>query len=199
MGRRAGITRTSLIDEAVRLIDQEGFDRLALSTLARRLGVRPPSLFEHVEGTADLVRAVRLRSLEQQVDLVRRAATGRSRDEAVRAVLRAYRQFARGHPGLYLATQRNVEDETPELRSAARELLGAILEVLRGYGIEGPEAVHAARFLRSVVHGFLSLEISAGFAMKVDLDESYDRTIDRVVDGLAHWRVPPRPRSGRGR
>jgi AcrR family transcriptional regulator len=188
MTRRAGITRESLVDEAVRLIDEAGFDQLALAPLARRLGVRPPSLFEHVDGTADLVRAVRLRGFREQAMLLRKAATGLSRDEAVRGMARAYRDFALEHPGLYTATVRTVVGETPELRTAGNEALACIADVLRGYGIEGPEAVHAARYLRSVIHGFLLLETASGFGLNVDVDESYVRAIDAVVANLSNWR-----------
>jgi AcrR family transcriptional regulator len=189
MTRRAGITRTSLVEEAVRLIDESGFDQLALAPLARRLGVRPPSLFEHVEGSADLVRAVRLRGFQEQAALLRKAATGRSEGNAVRAMAQAYRNFALAHPGLYTATIRTVESETPEVRAAANEALTCVADVLRGYGIEGPEAVHAARFLRSVIHGFLLLETASGFGLDVDLDESYERAIDAVVDNLSTWKA----------
>ena len=189
MAPRAGITRASLIAEAVRLIDEDGFDHLALTRLARRLGVRPPSLFQHVEGTADLVRAVRLRGLQEQATLMRKATTGRSGDDAVRAMAQAYRAFALSHPGLYTATVRTVEGETPELHAAGAEVLSVVADVLRGYGIEGPEAVHAARFLRSVVHGFLSLETSGGFGLNVSIADSYECAIEALVDNLRGWRV----------
>jgi AcrR family transcriptional regulator len=189
MTRRAGITRASLVDEAVRLIDEAGFDQLALAPLARRLGVRSPSLFEHVDGTADLVRAVRLRGFQEQATLLRKAATGRSRDEAVRGMARAYRNFALEHPGLYTATVRTIVGETPELRGAGDEALASIADVLRGYGIEGPEAVHATRYLRSVIHGFLLLETASGFGLDVDVDVSYERAIDAVVADLSNWKV----------
>jgi len=189
MTRGAGINRASLVEEAVRLIDEAGFDQLALAPLARRLGVRPPSLFEHVGGTADLVRAVRLRGLQEQVTLLRRAATGRSGDDAVRGMARAYREFAMAHPGLYTATVRTVAGETPELRAAGDEALACIADVLRGYDIEGQEAVHATRYLRSVIHGFLLLETASGFGLDVDVDESYERAIDAVVENLRTWTV----------
>jgi AcrR family transcriptional regulator len=189
MTRRAGITRASLVEEAVRLIDEAGFDQLALAPLARRLGVRPPSLFEHVEGTADLVRAVRLRGFQEQATLLRKSATGRSGGDAVRAMALAYRNFALAHPGLYTATIRTIERDTPEVRAAGDEALTCVADVLRGYGIEGPEAVHAARYLRSVIHGFLLLETASGFGLDVDVDESYERAIDAVVDNLSTWKA----------
>jgi hypothetical protein len=35
--------------------------------------------------------------------------------------------------------------------------------VLAAYELSGPDAIHAARGLRSVVHGFATLEASDGF------------------------------------
>jgi hypothetical protein len=81
-----------------------------------------------------------------------------------------------------------VAGETPELRAAGNEVLACIADVLRGYGIEGAEAVHATRYLRSVIHGFLSLEAASGFGLNVDVDQSYERAIDVVVEGLHTWK-----------
>ena len=56
--------------------------------------------------------------------------------------------------------------------------------VLRGYGLEGDDAIHAVRLLRSALHGFVSLEGAGGFALPLGLDETYERLIEMVDRGL---------------
>jgi hypothetical protein len=50
-----------------------------------------------------------------------------------------------------------------------------VLAVLASYGLRGEDALHAARGLRSVAHGF---------GIHLDLDESFDRLLRAFVAGL---------------
>ena len=49
--------------------------------------------------------------------------------------------------------------------------------MLAGYGLTGDDDIHAIRGLRALMHGFVSLEAAGGFAMPLDLDESYRRLV----------------------
>jgi hypothetical protein len=56
---------------------------------------------------------------------------------------------------------------------------------MRGYGLEGDDAIHAARAVRSALHGFVALEAGGGFGIPIDLDESYARMVAVLGRGLA--------------
>ncbi len=187
MPRRAGLTSQRVVEAAIRLADEEGLERLSLARVAEELGVRPPSLYEHVDGLEGLRRAMRLRGLEAMAAAFRRGTTGRSRDDAVRALADAFRSFAREHPALYEATVRSAEKDPAEVRAAAQEVLDVLFAVLDGYGIRGEQAVHAARYLRSVLHGFTSLELAGGFGMPTELEASYRRIIQALLANLRTW------------
>jgi hypothetical protein len=57
--------------------------------------------------------------------------------------------------------------------------------VLRGYGLEGEDAIHGVRIMRAALHGFVALEHEGGFAMPIALDESYARLIGMLDRGLS--------------
>jgi hypothetical protein len=59
-----------------------------------------------------------------------------------------------------------------------------VFAALRGYGLTDSETVHAARCLRTVAHGFASLEANGGFGLPEDLDQTYAQLIAVVIDGL---------------
>jgi AcrR family transcriptional regulator len=184
---RPGVTAAAVVDAAIAISDRVGLDGLTLTAVARKLGVQTPSLFAHVAGRPGLLKALRLRSFEAQVDLFRAAATGRARGDAVAAVARAYRSFVRQHPGLYDASVPTHMADSGETRAVAESLLRATLDVIQGFGISPEESVHAARFLRSVVHGFLGLERAGGFGLPEDVDASFDRTVRTLTETLARW------------
>lgn len=50
----------------------------------------------------------------------------------------------------------------PEHLAAAAHAVEAVFAALRGYGLDGDEAVDATRVARSSLHGFVSLEIDGG-------------------------------------
>jgi AcrR family transcriptional regulator len=196
MGR--GLTPATVADTAARLADRDGFDTLTLGAVAAELGVRTPSLYNHVEGLAGVRRAIALRGLQELGEAIRDAAVGRSADDAVIAVAAAYRSYAGAHPGVYAALQRAPDPGDAELESAAARVLEPIFAVLRGYGVEGDDAVHAARALRSALHGFVDLERAGGFGLDLDLDESYRRSVAVLAAGLrGGWKKLPEDRPSR--
>jgi AcrR family transcriptional regulator len=173
MGGRRGLSRAVVVDAAARMADEHGFDTLTLGAVAAQLGVRPPSLYNHVEGLGGLRRVLALRGLRELDERVRDAAVGRAGEEALVALAVAYRAYARERPGCYRALQRAPDPDDAELAAAAERLLRPVLAVLAGYGLEGDVAIHAARSLRSAMHGFVELERLGGFGIDLDLDRSY--------------------------
>jgi len=97
------------------------------------------------------------------------------------------RKFVHQHPALYEATVLTAVGDSKEVRKAADGVLETLISVLAGYGIIGAEAVHAARYLRSLLHGFNSLELAGGFGLAVDLSESYDRLVNMLTQDLKRW------------
>lgn len=186
---RAGLDTKAVLSAAAELADQEGLDAVTLAALAQKLDIRSPSLYNHVDGLTGLRRALAVHALERlQASLVP-AAAGRSGDEAVRALGQAYIAFARSHPGLYEAALRAPDPAEQEVAGAGEPIVQLIVSVLEAYGLEGDAALHAVRGLRSVLHGFASLEQKGGFGLPLDLDVTLKLLIDTFIAGLRTMRV----------
>ena len=181
---RAGLSTAAVVAAAAEIADAEGLDRLTLARVAAAAGVRTPSLYNHVESLDDVRRRVALLALADLADALRDAAVGRAGDDALAAMADAYRAYARRHPGRYAATQRAPAEGDEEMRAAAKGAVDVVLAILRGYGLEGDDAIHAARAVRSALHGFVALEAGGGFGIPVDLDESYARMVRALARGL---------------
>jgi AcrR family transcriptional regulator len=175
---RAGLDAEAVVDAAAALADSDGLDALTLSRLAGAVGVRPPSLYAHVESLEDLRARVGARGARELAGALGRAAEGRAGADALREVAHAYRAYAREHPGRYAAAQRSREiRRNAEAAEASRRATDVVLAVLRGYGLSGEDAIHAARTIRVALHGFVSLEAGEGFAIELSLDDSFDRLV----------------------
>ena len=176
-----------MVDEAVELADEVGLSKLTLAALAKRLGVRQPSLYKHVDGMDALQRDIALRAKHQLADALARVAVGRSRGEAITSMSLAYRSWAREHPGRYAAVQRPATPGDAEAEAADRAVVQIVFDVLAGYELRDDDAVDAARALRSALHGFVTLEQVGGFGLPVDVDRSFDRLVrgfELLVRGL---------------
>ncbi|GAA1265924.1 TetR/AcrR family transcriptional regulator [Kitasatospora nipponensis] len=185
---RAGLTPDAVVDHALALIDEQGPDALTLAGVAARAKVATPSLYKHVPGgLAALRRLIAIRITGDLADHLRQATAGAEGDPAMEALLRAYHAYATRYPGRYAALPQSPAGADEELLGVAGELVGAILAVLRGYGIAGSEAVHAARTVRALTHGFASLSIGGAFQLSEDLAVTQDRLIGVLTGGLRNW------------
>lgn len=181
---RMGLDAIRVAGAAADIADADGLEAITLARVADQLGVRAPSLYNHVDGRDGLIRGVAREGLRDLGSALRAAAIGRSGPDALIAAARAYREFARAHPGRYAATVAAPTREDPENEALAREAVEVVLAVLRAWALEGDDAIHAARAFRSTVHGFVALELSGGFGLPVDTDESFDRLIATLAAGL---------------
>jgi AcrR family transcriptional regulator len=178
---RIGLDVDDVVTAAAALADAEGVERLTLASLADRLGIRSPSLYAHVDGLADLRRRLADRGARELAAALGAAAAGRAGPDALAAVADAYRAYGIAHPGSYGALQL-----APEVvgSDAAQEVVDIVAAVLRGYGLDGDDAIHAVRVIRSALHGFVMLETGSGFGMDLDLDESFARLVAMLDGGL---------------
>lgn len=174
---RAGLSPALIVRTAAQLVDQEGPAALTLARVAGALDVKPPSLYQHVDGQAGLVRQVALDGLQELVDSCRTALLGRSGSAGLRAFGAAYRGFARARPGVYPLTQ-EARPGDREFHALTERLRASVGALLAGFRVTGADLVHATRMLRSILHGFALLEIRGGFGLEVDMDESFAWLLD---------------------
>jgi AcrR family transcriptional regulator len=181
---RAGLGPERVIGTAAELADAEGLDEVTLARVAQALGVKPPSLYNHVKGRDGLVRGIALLALAELAVVLREAAIGRSGPEALQTTAQAYRTYVLEHPGRYAAATPAPVPGDDEHFAAAAAVLDVLRGVLRAWDLEGDAEVYALRSFRAAVHGYATLEAAGGFGMKVDLDASFQRLIAALAEGL---------------
>lgn len=180
---RAGLSAEKLVAAAGDMADRDGLESVSLSALADQLGVRVPSLYKHVAGLDDLRRRLAADGTAGLLAALRRGVRGKQGRAALIAVGTAYRRYARAHPGRYQALQRAPRPGDEHVDDAAR-IVELLSDVLAGYGISGPHAVHAVRGLRSTLHGFVDLERVGGFGMPASVSASFTALLDTLDRGL---------------
>lgn len=180
-----GLSRTLIVEEAERLLEEEGEGGFSMRSLAERLDVKPASLYAHIESMDALLAEVGLRALEQQWAFQMKAIAGKSRDEAVQALADAYREFAKNHRNLYQFIMKMPVGGNDALKQAASMVTEPTMRVLADYALGEEQRMHWQRVLRAMMHGFIAQEEGGYFAhYPVELEKSYRLAVRCVVDGL---------------
>lgn len=173
-----------VIEVAVMLADQRGFEAVTLAEVAGALGIRVPSLYNHISGLSGLRSEIALWGSRKLFEETRTAAVGKSGRAAIMSISDAYRTFAQAHPGLYPSLLRSPTKEEVAYTEIAVAWVDLLARVLAHYNQSEEDTLHTIRAWRSVMHGFISLEVVGGFGLPLDRDESFRRLITLFVDGL---------------
>ncbi len=181
---RQGLDRATVIAAAVKLTDKKGYVELTLGNLARKLDIKPPSLYKHVASLEDLQDAIGILAAEAlTAELVPAMEIQNSRD-ALRRACDVYRGFAKRRPGMYAALQGAMTRRSNEFQVAATALLKIIFSLVTALGVKDNKLVHAVRTLRSLLHGFVALELIGGFGMPEDIETSFEYLVEIYIQGL---------------
>ncbi|MEH7253023.1 WHG domain-containing protein [Neobacillus niacini] len=181
---KVGLEINEILEAAGEIADVHGMREVTLANLAKRLNIRPPSLYNHFEGLGGLRKKMAIYGIDLLYKEMAYEAVGVSGEAAVLAISKAYVEFARKHPGLYEATLLAPDMEDEDVQQAGAKIVELSVRVLQAFDLQGERALHAVRGFRSILHGFSSLEQSGGFKMALDLDESLEIIIKAFIKGM---------------
>ena len=171
------VTKERIISEAIRLIEEKEQSVISLHELARRLGIKTPSLYNHITNPRDLQHEVFRYAIDKFVANQNAATAGKRKDEAVRAFAEAYYQFAKENKGLYRLIMSMPLDNDDTEKELALPLLETVVKLLSDYGLKDETIAHWQRVLRAILHGFISQEDLGYFYFYKDTDSQKSREV----------------------
>ena len=194
------LSRDVVVNAALTFLDREGWDAFSINALASHLGTKGPSLYNHVDSLDDLRRTVRMRVIDDILQMLSTVAAGRTRDDAVMAMASAYRSYAHHHPGRYSAfTRMPLGGDDPEFTAASHSAALPVIDVLASYGLSGQDAFYAALEFWAALHGFVLLEMTGVMEYgvmgsgdngngtgKIDPDAVFSDMVLRLATGMGH-------------
>jgi AcrR family transcriptional regulator len=182
---KVALDKHEIILAAAELANEYGNENVTLAMLAKKLKIKPPSLYNHFDGLPGVKRELAIFSLEKLFCELESASMGKhSGEEMVLAISEAYLSFARINPGLYESALAAPDPADAEVYHAGKKIVGMVVSTIEPFGLKEEAAIHAVRGLRSIMHGFASLEQKGGFGIPLDLDDSYKLTVKAFLNGL---------------
>lgn len=182
---RTGITTQLVVETAASLASESGLAHLTLAQVAEKLGIKTPSLYNHVKGLEGLKREMAVTGILQLTDHIKSAAVGKEKDAAIEAGILAYRAFALANPGLYEAIIRVPKHDDAEWQRASSAIVDVFIQIMEPYGFNEEDSIHIIRGLRSMAHGFVSLERAEGFGLNVSTDKSFLTMLRVYLKGMS--------------
>jgi AcrR family transcriptional regulator len=153
-----------IIAAAQELLEQEGLAGLSMRRIADRLGIRAPSLYEHIPNKQSLEAALISEGFAEWAQLAENAV--RNSGDPLAALSRVYRDYATNHPHLYrLMTEGSLPRD--ELAAGIEER--AALPLIAAAGGDAD----LARAVWAFAHGMLILELDGRFPPEADLDAAW--------------------------
>ncbi len=175
----------AIIKTAAAVVDGEGIDALTAARLSSELRIRPTALYRYVSGIDEVLHALALHAREILVVYLQQATLGRDGHLAVRGAAYAWREFVRDHPGLYTVTSRVPVVGDASQEAAVLRVVEVLARSIASYDLGPTLTMHAARSLRSALHGFTDIEKDGGHPTLVDLDDSFEHLVDLLAVGIA--------------
>ncbi len=180
-----GLSRAVIIEAAAEAVRKNPFQQISVNELARTLGVKPASLYNHIASAEDIRTEVGLYAAGKLIRETGEAVSGKMPEEALMAFAKAYRVYERDNPGLYFYIIHLHDAEDSRLREAAATIIQPILEILSTYGLTPSQCCHWQRVFRSMMHGFIVQQRHGYFITQPESsDQSYEIGIQCVIDGI---------------
>lgn len=167
MAERKKVTRELICSAALSIIGGDGAEALSMRTLAATLGIRAPSLYDHVRNRDEVIALVQSAGLKDFGDGFSNAGPG------VGDKVLFYRSWALENPNLYpVVFQQRLHREllTPGLEEG---VLALVIQAVGG-------SHELARTMWAQLHGLVDLELQGRLPADADLTTTWNL----VVTGL---------------
>ncbi|MDQ6725753.1 MAG: TetR/AcrR family transcriptional regulator C-terminal domain-containing protein [Actinomycetota bacterium] len=190
---RPPLSRESIFETALHLVDAHGIGALTMRRLAAEMGVGTMSLYSHVPNKDDLLDGV-VGTVAGEIGV---APVGSDWRQAVRHMLSEFRRVARRHPNVVpLMVTR------PPASTQGMNLVEAGFDHLRRAGVDEKTMARAYRLVVSYAIGFVSLETGGFFSSAgpaaMDRARESERfpTVAGVAPYLIEWDAEEEFRAG---
>jgi AcrR family transcriptional regulator len=166
--------RAQIVSAARRLLEADGPEALSMRNVAAEIGIRAPSLYEHVADKRALESAIIATGLHEQGVALRGAVATDTNGDPLMAIAHVWRRWAREHPHVYALIYARDLDRTDETVATAELFAGAPLRELCGGDVV------TARVIWAYAHGMVNLELTDRFPPGTDVEALWVRGLDAL-------------------
>ena len=100
---RIGLSREKVIEQAATLANEKGLEYVTITTLADYLGIKKPSLYNHIKSQEDIYHGIMIYGWQNGAEKIAENIVEEDAHEALRKYAYAFYQYAMDNPGIFEA------------------------------------------------------------------------------------------------
>lgn len=181
---RVGIDKDAIISKAVELVNKVGMEHITLKMLADNLGIKSPSLYNHINGLDDLKKQLMIYGWKQTEQRIIHAVIGVSGYDAIKAMCYAFYDYATENPGIFNVMLWYNKFQSDEMENATSELLSIIFKITKSLNLPDKYCFHLIRTFRGFLEGFFLLVNNGSFGHPLPIMASFDISINILIAGI---------------
>jgi AcrR family transcriptional regulator len=191
-------TKDRILDVALQLIIEEGFNNLSMRKIASRLGITAANIYNYYSGKDEINLNIRIRGFEILYSMLLKESSRKiSISSRIKNLVWAYVDFGTTYPGYYdlmfnLHTPKYIDYIGTELEEVAAfekatamknfHLIAGVIRELTGSGEDREQEIRDINIqLWADLHGIISLFNSRVLA---EVDEDSRKALKKRVDNL---------------
>ncbi len=182
---KRGLSKEVIILEAKDEIRETGYENFSLRGLARRLGIKTASLYNHIDNYNELREGIIILVLQEMTRKIREEIDKTNGKDALLKFAVSYRSYAKQFPNLYQMIMMIPNLHSDKLNDCSFAMMNELYTVLKEYYPVLEDRVHFARMFRSGIHGFINLEQAGYFSLpQANVDDSFRYLTYTLADCL---------------
>ena len=187
------LSQEAILEVALGVLEREGSQGLSMRAVAAELQVAPNALYRYFPGKAELLAALAEAGSQILLAALRQASAGQTPLLALRALARAYLDFARSRPALYQVKMAEVH--CAESDPTGHDAIWSFVLDLTGALPLSHDPRDVGMAMWAGLHGLVELDrlnLLEGRDPGHTLDVMLDLTVAGLMAGLAAGQPPPR-------
>lgn len=184
---RIGLTRDKVIRTAAKLANERGLSAVTITTLAEYLGIKKPSLYNHVKSQEDIYYGVMVYGWTEGAQAIVDEIKEDAPYEALKAYARKFYDYAINNKGIFEAMLWYNKYDNDELMQATEKIYRFFFQQTDKIGIARETANHLLRTYRSFLEGFILLVNHNSFGNPISIEESFEISLDVLVKGMEQY------------
>lgn len=177
-------TKEAVIQAASEIADEKGLHNLSLKVVAEKLGIRTPSLYNHISSLEELLRAVAHNGMRQMNERMTQAAIGKAGTVAIKAVSVEYLNYMIEHSGVYETIQWVTWNGTEETSSLFNEFSSLLVTLIKSCNFNEANTNEIMNMLIGLIHGYTTLQLRYAFDEPDKVRHSLCDALDTLLSGI---------------
>lgn len=178
------VNREIVVQTASDIADKNGLNKVSLKVVAENIGIRTPSLYNHIESLDDLLLEIAHKGMREMNNQMTKAAIGNFGDTAIKCISIAYFNFIITHPGVYETIQWATwhgNNETLEIFDEYKSLLE---KLILSCNLKIKKTDEVLNLIMSVLHGYSTLQLGKALMSQEEAIKGLIDSIDTVLSGI---------------